>query len=276
MFRTIGRVRARNFDLILDARGDIRNNVLSFFIGGKRRIGYDWMGGGFFLTDVLCKSYKSKHRVDAWVNILDHLGAKVEKPRPYLYVPEEYLRWADSFLSEHAPQGKHLVIGIHPGAGVKTRCWPIDRFAKLGEYVMDAYNARIIVFIEPEGYGEDFPMQREFLRAKVSLQEMIALIKKIDILLCNDSGAMHIATVVNTPVVALFGPGDVKRIEPYKNTEASIIRKDFACCPCFDNCKYNRVMCLDAIQTEEVMKTFDAMVENQLKQRDILVNKRWK
>ena len=170
-------------------------------------------------------------------------------------------------MSEHAPQGKHLVIGIHPGAGVKTRCWPIDRFAKLGEHLKDAYNARVIVFIEPEGYGEDFPMQREFIKAKVSLQEMVALIKKIDILLCNDSGAMHIAIVVDTPVVAIFGPGDVKRIGPYKDTVVSIIRKDFACCPCFDNCKYDRALCLDAIQTEDVMEIFDTIVKNQLRQR---------
>lgn len=265
--RMIRKLRQEKFDLILDARGDIRNNLLSFLIGGRRRIGYDWTGGGYFLTDVLSRGYKNNHRIEAWMNILNYLHITKEDCHPHLFITERQSGFADNFFKEHHVSDRDLVVGIHPGAAIKNRCWPMERFAQVGEQIRARYNARVIVFIEPGGYGENFPMEGELVKARTSLEEFVVLIKKIDILLCNDSGAMHIATAVDTPVLALFGPGDVHRIGPYKNAKASVIRKDFTCCPCFDDCKYIRAMCLDAIETEEVMKAFDAMIRNKLKQK---------
>ncbi len=52
LIKLIRQLRRERFDLVIDARGDIRNNFLSFVIGGRKRVGYDWTGGGFFLTDI--------------------------------------------------------------------------------------------------------------------------------------------------------------------------------------------------------------------------------
>lgn len=270
LLATIRRLRKQKFDLIIDARGDIRNNLLSFLIGGRRRIGYDWFGGGFFLTEALSRSYKGKHRVEAWANILFSLRLTTEHYLPYLTVSERQNRFAENFLKEHGIKDEDLVIGIHPGAAIKNRCWPMERFAYAGEQIRDTYNARVIVFIEPGGYGDSFPMKGNFIKAKVTLYELVALIKNIDILLCNDSGAMHIATAVATPLIAIFGPGDVQRVGPFNNSEALVIQKDFTCRPCFDNCKYDKALCLDAINTEEVITAFERIVKNRLKQVHML------
>jgi len=93
LFKLIKKLRKEKFDLILDARGDIRNNFLSFLIGGKRRLGYNWSGGGIFLTDVIKIDYKNIHRVEAWNVILRHLNVNTNTPKPYVEVGIEEEKW---------------------------------------------------------------------------------------------------------------------------------------------------------------------------------------
>ena len=262
LLKLIKRLREEKYDLSLDARGDFRNNLLSFLIGAKRRIGYDWTGGGYFLTDVAQFDYNNGHRVDAWLNLLNYLGIKVESPKPYLSVAKDEEEWAESFLREKGIGEGDLVIGIHPGARIKTRCWPLDRFAEVADYIKDNYKSKIIVFIEPDDYGQDIPIKKEHLKVKVSLRQLIALIKQLNLLICNDGGAMHIATAVDTPVVAIFGPTNPVWFGPYGNNHSIIIKEDIKCRPCFDYCKYKEPFCITKISVEEVLKEVDSKIKD--------------
>jgi len=262
LIRVINELRKQEFDLALDARGDFRNNLLSFLIGAKRRIGYNWTGGGYFLTDVAQFDYNNGHRIDAWLNLLNYLGIKVESPKPYLSVAKDEEEWAGSFLREKGIGEGDLVIGIHPGARIKTRCWPLDRFAEVADYIKDNYKSKIIVFIEPDDYGQDIPIKKEHLKVKVSLRQLIALIKKLNLLICNDSGVMHIACALGIPLVAIFGPGDIKRIGPYGDKYTVVIKEQMECRPCFDYCKYKEPFCITKISVEEVLKEVDNKIKS--------------
>lgn len=262
LIKVIMQLRREKYDLSLDARGDIRNNLLSFLIGAKRRIGYDWTGGGYFLTDVLPHAYEKKHRVEAWIKILDHLHVEAENTRPSLYVSEEEQREADNFLVTKNVGNGDLLIGIHPGAGRKVRCWPLARFAEVAHYLNDKYKARIIVFVEPQGYGNDIPIHGEFIKAGVGLRELKALIKRLSLLICNDSGVMHIAGAVNTKTVAIFGPGDKTRIGPYGENHEIVMDTNVSCRPCFDYCKYPKNFCLESISVNDVVKAISKIIED--------------
>ena len=78
------------------------------------------------------------------------------------------------------------------------------------------------------------------------------LIRRCDLLLTNDSGPMHIAAAVKTPVVALFGPEKPSTFRPYTSPELSrVLVKPVDCRPCKKS-QCNNAVCLDAISPEEV------------------------
>lgn len=257
---TINTLRRRKFDLVLDARGDIRNNLLSFLISGKRRIGYSYTGGGYFLTDALLPKGKNRHRVDTWLDLLSHLGIEADKYKPSLYITQEEEKTARNFLINQGIKNGELLVGIHPGAKIKSRCWPLANFAAVAEHIRDTFGAKIIVFMEPEGYGEEIPIKGDFIKAKIPLREMTCLVKLVDLLVCNDSGAMHIATAVDTKTLSIFGPGDYKRIGPYGTGHAIVADNEVKCRPCFDSCKHDKALCLDKISVDMVVNAANSIL----------------
>lgn len=248
----INALKAENFDLILDARDDIRNNILSFLIKGKKRVGYAKTGGGVLLTDWLTIR-PNAHRVEAWHHILSHL--KIDGPfeGPFLSVKDK----VDS-LKEKG----QLLIGIHPGAGQAVRRWPKEKFEALGNLISEKYNVKIIQFVDPDGFGNDIKYKVQSLRFAGTIDELTATISNLDLLICNDTGVMHIAAALNVPVVAIFGPGDVSLIGPYGKDHAVVMKPDVPCRPCFDYCKFDRPFCVLDIPIDWVIKAADGILKS--------------
>lgn len=267
LFKLICELRKEKFDLVLDARGDFRNNLFSFLINAKWRVGYNWTGGGYFLTDVLKCDYRNLHRVDAWANLIKHVGIKYSDIKPVIKISEEEKRWANEFLKGKGLNKKKLLIGIHPGARIKTRCWPLERFSKVASYLIQG-DIQVIIFIEPDGYGQDMQVLDGCIKVKVNLRDFMSLAKELDFLVCNDGGAMHIAVAVHTPVVALFGPMNPMWFGPYGEGNTIVIRENVSCRPCFDYCKHKEPYCLTSITEEQVIKQIDVMIRKMRKIKD--------
>src|SRR5688500_1344460 len=70
----IAELRARKFDLTVDARMDLRSNVITWLTGAPRRVGYDFGGGSFLLTDAVAADPDSHHRVEDWLALMEPLG----------------------------------------------------------------------------------------------------------------------------------------------------------------------------------------------------------
>jgi len=260
IMRLIMELRREKFDLVLDARKDPRNNLLLFLTGGKRRVGYGWKVCGYFLTDAICLKDEKIHRVEAWKKLLVHLGIEAGDVRPDIRISVEEEKWAGEFLKNNGISDHDLMIGIHPGARVKVRCWPLEKFAEIGSYAAIRHKAKVLVFVEPDGYGDDIAVTTEHVKVKVGLRQMTALISKLSLLICNDSGAMHIASAVHTPTVSIFGPGDPGSIGPYGGNHAVVI-KDISCRPCFDHCRYHEPLCLTGIFVEDVIREIDRKLQ---------------
>jgi len=255
LIRVVKKLRRRRFDLAICARGDIRNNILLFLAQPARRVGYDFTGGGYFLTDVVDKRSSRKHRVNGWNRLLRYLGVNVENFYPKIYISEDESKEAEKFLADHGITQNDLIIGIHPGARIAVRRWPLERFTKVADHIRDKYNAKIILFIGPDGYGED--VSGDFIKAKLPLRGLIALMSKLALFVCNDSGPMHIATAINISVVALYGPTDPQWFGPYGETHRILIKEGFKCRPCYDYCRYESPLCIDKISIDEVIEEID-------------------
>ena len=216
----VKRLREQQFDLCLDCRMDLRSNVLTRSIGAKRRVGYDFGGGGFLLTDAIAAPEADQHKVDDWMALLDPLRPEApgkrnfDVPEPVLTVTGVEIEDAQRLLESYDINSHDLVVGIHPGGSHALKRWPVDSFAEVGRALAERYGARLIVFVDPEGCGSSMQLGQHAAFVRTSIREMMALLTQCDLLICNDSGPMHVAAALGVPVVAVFRTGDPKGYGP--------------------------------------------------------------
>jgi ADP-heptose:LPS heptosyltransferase len=93
------------------------------------------------------------------------------------------------------------------------------------------------------------------LTGQTTLPEMVEWIRRSELLICNDSGPMHVAAALGKPVVATFGPTDPRRTGPYRQAERVLQSKWLPCVPCFQKrCRFAKPLeCLRAISPEQVL-----------------------
>ena len=205
-------LRVRRFDLALDCRMDLRSNVLTRSIGARRRVGYDFGGGAFLLTDAVPAPPPDRHKVDDWIALLTPLetatrGAYQEAPEPRLSVTERERDEAGRLLDSYGIASHDLVVGIHTGGSYHAKRWSSDNFAKVGKSLASGHGARIIAFVDPDGCGSDMQLGGDAVFVRTSIREMMALFTRCDLVLCNDSGPMHVAAALGVPVLAVFRSG---------------------------------------------------------------------
>jgi ADP-heptose:LPS heptosyltransferase len=129
---TLVRMRAEDFDLSIDTRGDLRNNFLLWLIGAPRRLGFARSGGEYFLTDVVDLSEEITHLVDYRCELLKPLGAEVVVRQPSLHVADAATRRIEAVLDKAGidPRG---FVALHPGSSVAAKCWPAVRCAQFAD-----------------------------------------------------------------------------------------------------------------------------------------------
>jgi len=222
-------LRARNFDLTLDSRMDIRSNFLAAMSRAPYRLGYDIGGGGWLLTHTLPSDRDSTHRIDDWLALLDLLpdaGAPTtDERRPTLDVTTAEREGAQRKLRERGAKGGP-VIAYHPGGSHPGKRWPRSRFEELIRELSASLGGTQVVFLGPDdtpsdGWPPDSIVFREPLR------EMMALVSCCDVLVCNDSGPMHVADALGVPVVAIFEIGNPQWFGP-SGPRARVLRGELA------------------------------------------------
>jgi heptosyltransferase-2 len=215
----VRKLRSEEFDLSLDCRMDLRSNILTRSIGARRRIGYDFGGGGFLLTDALPAPPADQHKVDDWMALLaplrDSAPGKVPSvPDPVLVVSEKEKAEATDLLLASDITGDDVVVGIHPGGSHEAKRWSVDNFAEVGRLLGERHRVKLIVFVDPEGCGSEMKTGNDALFVRTSIREMMALFTQCELVICNDSGPMHAAAALGVPVVAIFKTGNPQAYGP--------------------------------------------------------------
>jgi ADP-heptose:LPS heptosyltransferase len=223
-------LRQRAFDVTIDARMDIRSNFLAAATGAPYRIGYDIGGGGWLLTQALPSDRNGTHKIDDWLSLLDLMPGVVESPArrnrevPTLVVAEEERAAAREYLSI-AGAGRSPLIGYHPGGSHAGKRWPHERFRKLLLDLSASQGGSHIVFLGPN--EQDESTWPGAIVSRPTLRQLMAQIACCDVLVCNDSGPMHIADALGVPVVALFEIGNPQWYGP-SGPRAIVVKGDLA------------------------------------------------
>jgi heptosyltransferase-2 len=264
-------LRRHRFDWAVLLSNSFRSAVVACLAGAHRRIGYDRDGRGWMLTDRLAVHRENgeiarTRMVDYYGRLAQAIGCNPPGERLVLYTtPDDEQRVDERFaalgLSRHRPR-----IVITPGASFgPAKRWPPSRFAAVCDRLAQEFHARIILT-----YG---PGERELAREVASamqhppvvlddppctLGQLKVVVKRSDLLLCNDTGPRHFAKAFDVPVVTIFGPTWPEWTDTDYDMERKV-RIDVDCGPCQQPvCPLGHLECMTGVTVDAV---FDAASE---------------
>ena len=249
--RAVLTLRKRRFDWAFSGRMDVRDNVLLWLSGARRRIGYGIGGGGSFLTDRITPDLSRPHRADLWLQLLEAVSGVSNAKRVDFQLSSTGSNLADRFLSDRGIPSGAFLVGIHPGARSATRRWGEDRFAQVARRLLQQTDVHALWFSEPNGPIR-VPHLERCHSVSLDFRRFLDVLSRCHLLLCNDSGPMHLANLLNVPVVAVFGPQKPEWYGPRGPHDRVVIRPEFSCRPCWDYCVFDQPYCLRAISVDEV------------------------
>jgi heptosyltransferase-2 len=266
-------LRKRNFDLAVILPRSFRSALHIYLARIPNRIGYQDEGRSIFLTHGIrrTKEMLQVHRVHYYQKLIEPLGKIEGLPTPQLFLREEDRKWAVQALKDSGILGGEPLIGMNPGASYGlAKCWYPDRFGELGRRLAEKWQARILLF----GREEEGPLVHEILRhlgtkgidwtGKTGLLQLAALLEQCHFLVTNDTGTMHVATAVGTPVAAIFGPTDPITTGPWGEGHV-VVKKEVPCSPCYKRICPTDHRCMDLITVDEVEEAVDQRLRHRKK-----------
>ena len=250
------RWRRQGFDLAVNFEPDIRSNALAAASGASRRVGYPSKGGGAFLTD--------SHPYDPTLHVTANAVRLVERALPpaaaqahgavvrpslawsapvggatsgALDIPPAARNRAERLLAGGGDRG--ALIGLNPGAGRAVKEWPPRRFAAAAARLSQQAPATFVLLGSAAERRHADAVARALpagirvvdLVGEAPLAELAAILERLALLIVGDTGPMHLAAKVGTPVVAIFGPSDPRRYAPF-GAPAAVVHADLWCRPC--------------------------------------------
>jgi heptosyltransferase-1 len=259
------RLRSRYYDLVIDFQGLLKSAIWVGLTRGGRKIGFDGTreGSWRFLSEKLPAYDPDRHALDRYLDVARYLGAEVEEVLvhdPWTAAEEHHFK---NRLSQVTRNGKSPLVLCHPMSRWQTKLWPESNFARLAVEIVEKSGATVVF----TGTAKDRETISAVVRqgglgglhnwaGKTNLRELAYLCKRATVVISTDSGPMHLAAVLGTPVVALFGPTAPWRTGPYGKIHR-VIRANSDCSPCYQR-TCGKVDCMSAIEVDEV---FRAVVE---------------
>jgi heptosyltransferase I len=260
MFRSLRWMRAQNFDWVIDLQCLARSGAFAWLANGQFLIGLDEVregARGFYDVAVRRASFHT-HAADWYLAVLPRLGVPVHNR--FQWLPERPAIAAA--VQSKWPTGGARWIAIQPGARWENKCWPVEYFTELVRQLAKNFpDTRFVIL----GTTEDQPLGEIIARAgsprclnlcgQTSLLEMVEWLRLCRLMVTNDTGPMHVAAALDTPLVALFGPTEPRRTGPYGHRE-NVLRLDLPCSPCLKSyCAYEKPNeCLKAISPVTVFE----------------------
>lgn len=253
--RLIRAVRRRRFDLVIDLFGNPRSALVTRLSGARFRVGYRFRLRSYAYTVVVTPRGDRVHNTQFNLDALEAMEVAIVDRNLYFPVAPEEERFATQALAE---AGTGLRIAVNAGGGWYTKRWGLERFAALADRLVDAFGVRIIL---PWGPGQlgDAERLRSLMRREVvvlpptTLGELAAVLRQVSLMITNDSGPMHIAAAVGTPVLGIYGPTDPGLQGPYGPRHRVVRQESVPCLGCnLTRCPIDHP-CMETLSVETVL-----------------------
>ncbi len=235
----VGRLRRGRFDIVVDLQGLLRSGILSRVTGAPRRIGLSDAreGARFFYNEIV--DVPRTHSVDRYLCAARHLGCEA--------APIEFPLGVSTQVKSEG------LIAVNPSARWETKLWGNDKFAEL---VRRLPRDRVVLTgsSSERDTVEAIAQGNRNLAGQTDLFQLAELYRRCAVVIANDSGPMHVAAAVGTPVVGIFGPTDPVLTGPYGKQHV-VLRAGIPCSPCFKGHCTNAVLmeCMKLVTVEQVL-----------------------
>ncbi len=268
----------RRFDLAIIPRWgpDLYHAVrLAYYSGARRRVGYSEevidrkgksnLGYDRLLTDSMTDG-SVKHQVEHNLDVIRYLGGEVVCDRLEAWLDERDWSYAARVFAEHSIAPADSVVAFAPGAGYKTKQWPIERFSELGRLFLGEDHPYLVVVGGSDAISLGERLQTELgphiinLAGRATLRQTAAVLERCRLTVSNDSGPMHLAAAAGCAVIEISWhfrdsspghPDSPARFHPW-GVRHVVVQPQHAMVPCRDSCESFEAHCILGVETGQV------------------------
>lgn len=261
--KTVKEFRKHRFDLVLIFHGNEPQATPMAYLSGARFIIKlpNTSEYRFLLSNKnqVLRWEDFTHGVEQRLKVAELVNCKISDKRMVLPLVKEGGSFIVDFFRNNSIQDTDIIIGFQVGASTVSRMWFPDRFVELGKRLVDSKSEiRIIITGSPQEYNyckgiaDDIGEKAIVSAGRIPLKYTPSLVRRFEVLVTGDTGIMHVAVAVGTPIVALFAVSDAKRSGHYYDMgKHVVIQKERTCEPCASKkCTYQK--CMENISVDEV------------------------
>lgn len=255
---TLEKIRKEKFDIAIDMLYDykLKSTILTFLTKAPIRVGFSWGFRELFFTHAVKKINQiNKNMIELNLELLKLLDVPIKVTTPKINIERKV--------------SIHKFIAIHPGGYYNSQRWNIDRFILLTKRILEELNEKVMIIASLDEKGlVDYIISKvdnENVKGVLTknIKELIELLSNSKLLICNNSGPLHLSNALGIPTISTMGPTDPV-LWWTKGDNNIVIRKDVECSPCsLGECKNHK--CMDLITINEMFeKTKDRIIKSEM------------
>ncbi len=263
-------LKEKKFDWAIILHPTTRAHLVTFLAGIPVRIGWD-KKLSFLLTKKIphAKQEGKKHEMQYTLDILRQINIPITIEELYFPVDYKSQQKIDEMLKSHGIQKREKFVVIHPSASCPSKRWPDKYFSQLTNMIKDKLGLNVIVVAAPteSKHGQKIIEENDVvdLRGKLSIAQIGALLSQASLFISNDSGPVHIAAALKTPVISIFGrknPGLAPLRWRPLGENSYFFHKEVGCQKCLAHDCDKGFLCLKEIKPEEVFELAKKILYN--------------
>lgn len=264
------KLRRERYDLTIDFQGNLKSGIMNLITGSENRIGF---GRGY------CKEFnylfthyqvyppaKKIHRIEKHLFLLKGLGIESGFQRPELPASKDDVEYISKFIHTNINNALPIIV-VHPGTSKfgSYKQWPALNYAILADRILDTYDANVIITWGPDEAGVAKEIAKNMKHKAFpacetkSIKQLIELIRRASLFIGGDTGPLHIASLLDIPIVGVYGPKDPTVYGPY-NGKSIVIKKNVPCSPCKKR-TCNDPICMTEVRPEDVFPGVAKLLE---------------
>lgn len=256
-------IRKKRFDLVIDFYGNPRSSLIAFVTGAKHRIGYTYPVRQYLYNTRVPVNANERYVVQVKFDLLRSIGIQCENEKLDIFISQNTRNKVDTFLREKGVDDFTKLIAFSPTSRRRTRRWLPERFAELGDRLIDS--GKKVLFVWGPGEKEyidsivSIMKRKPIVSFESSVKESAALLERCRLLVTNFNGSKHLAVAVGTPTIGLCEPSEVPCWNPASNMHIAIF-KDVPCAGCKKKEECLEMTCMKLIKVDEVERIVDKMI----------------
>ena len=267
--RAVTAMRARDYDVAIDLQGLLKSASMARLSGATRVIGFEQRAlreraAVWFYSETATVPLDA-HIIRKNLSVLPLLGIADPDVKFPLVIPAS--RVADQIAADADARGANGFVLINPGAAWPNKRWPPERFGVIARHLRDRHALRSVVLWG----GGEAPLADAVVHAssaaavrapETSLGDLLALSARASMMVSGDTGPVHIAAAVRTPIVGLYGPTWPERNGPWDPQDVVVSRADTCECHHKRECRRGSdAMCLNDITIASVKDAVDQRLQ---------------